>query len=67
LAGVGAVDVTRVAQFVVFEHLGAVMKMVGEIDVVVIPEGNGVEATELLGELEHAVVFFDDAGFAGGG
>jgi|LakMenEpi03Aug12_release.lakeMendotaPanAssembly.Ray.scaffolds.fasta_scaffold42327_7 hypothetical protein len=56
-----------VAEFVVFEHLGVVVEMIGEVDVVVIPEGKGIEGTEFLSELEHAVVFFDDAGFAGGG
>ena len=64
---VGAVDVAGVAEFEVFENLGVVMEMVGEVDVVVIPEGKGIEGTKLLRELEHAVVFFDNAGFAGGG
>jgi hypothetical protein len=41
--------------------------MVGEIDVIVIPEGKGIEGTKFLGELEHLVIFFDDAGFASGG
>lgn len=65
LAGVGAVDVAGVAQFVVFEHLRVVVEMVGEVDIIVIPEGNRVEGAELSSEIEHAVVFFDDAGFAG--
>ncbi len=44
-----------------------VVEMVGKVDVIVIPEGDSIEGAELLGKLEHAVVFFDDAGFAGGG
>jgi hypothetical protein len=47
--------------------LGVVVEMVGEVDVIVIPEGNGIKGAELSGELEHAVVFFDDTGFASGG
>ena len=56
-----------VAEFVVFKYLDVVVEMVGEVDVIVIPEGDCIEGAEFLGELEHAVVFFDDAGFAGGG
>lgn len=44
-----------------------VVEMVGKIDVVIIPESKGVEGAKLLGELEHAVEFFDDARFAGCG
>jgi hypothetical protein len=67
LAGVGAVDVAGVAEFEVFENLGVVEEMVGKVNVVVIPEGKGIERAELLSELEHSVVFFDDAGFAASG
>jgi hypothetical protein len=66
LAGVGAVDVTRVAEFVVFENLGVVVEMVGEVNIIVIPKGKGIEGAKLLGEPEHAIVFFDDARFASG-
>lgn len=58
---------TGVAEFVVFKDLSVVEEMVREIDVVVIPEGKGIEGAKLLRELEHTVVFFDDAGFASGG
>lgn len=37
LAGVGAVDVARVAEIVVFEDLSVVVEMIGKVDVVVIP------------------------------
>jgi hypothetical protein len=37
LAGVGAVDVTRVAEFVIFEDFGVVVEMIGKVEVVVIP------------------------------
>ncbi len=66
LASVGAPDVAGVAELVV-EHLSVVVEMVGEVDVIIVPEGNGNEGAEFVGQLEHAVVFFDDAGFAGGG
>jgi hypothetical protein len=59
--------VARITQLVVFEYLRMVVEMVGKIDVIVIPEGKRIEGAEFLGEIEHAVVFFDDAGFAGGG
>lgn len=37
MAGVGAVDVAWVAQFVVFKYLGVVVEMVGKVDVIVVP------------------------------
>ena len=57
MAGVCAVDLAGVTEFVVFEHLAVVVEMVGEVNVVVIPEGECIEGTKFFGELEHAVVF----------
>ncbi|TXH01236.1 MAG: hypothetical protein E6R05_05955 [Candidatus Moraniibacteriota bacterium] len=67
MAGVCAVDLAGVTEFVVFEHLAVVVEMVGKVDVIVIPEGDCNEGTKFLGRLGHAVVFFDDAGLASGG
>ncbi len=58
---------TRVAEFVIFEDFGVVVEVIGKVEVVVIPKSNRIEGTELLGELEHTVVFFNHAGLAIGG